>query len=81
MLVEGPSSKRKRENEGRKKKRRAKLALSFLAKMATARGNFVDIRTQAMTARSAAQTASPPKTSRANVVFRGRATNFTIRSS
>ena len=39
--------------------------------MVTARGNFADIRTQAMTARSAAQTASPPKTIRAIVVFRG----------
>ena len=41
--------------------------------MATARGSFADIRTQAMTAlaRYAAQTDSPPKTSRANVVFRG----------
>ena len=39
--------------------------------MATARGNFADIRTQAMTAQSAAQTrASPPKTSQVNVVFR-----------
>ena len=39
--------------------------------MATARRSFADIRTQAMTARSAAQKASPPKTSRVNVVFRG----------
>ena len=39
--------------------------------MATARGSFADIRTQAMTARYAVQKASPPKTSRVNVVFRG----------
>ena len=61
-----------------RKKGQQKLALSFFffarEKMATARGSFADItliRTQAMTARSAAQTASPPKTSRVNVVFRG----------
>ena len=34
-------------------------------------GSFADIMTQAMTAWSAAQTASPPKTSRGNVGFRG----------
>ena len=39
--------------------------------MATASGSFADIRIQAMTARSAAQKASPPKTIRANVGFRG----------
>ena len=39
--------------------------------MATARGSFADIRTEVMTARSAAQTALPPKSSRVNVVFRG----------
>ena len=59
-----------------RKKGEQKLALSFFfarEKMATARGSFADIRTQAMTARSAAQTASLPKISRANVGFRGPA--------
>ena len=57
-----------------RKKGEQKLALSFFfarEKMATARGSFAEIRTQAMTARSAAQTALPPKTSLVNVVFRG----------
>ena len=55
-----------------RKKAEQKLALSFFfarEKMATARRSFADSRTQAMTARTAAKTASPPKTSRANVGF------------
>ena len=66
------------KEEGKMKKERKKgeqkLALSFFfarEKMATARGRIADIRTQAMTARSAAQTASPPQTSRVKVDFRG----------
>ena len=72
-------------NEERKKKRRAKTCFELFyfcaRKMATARWSFADIRTQAMTARSAAQRASPPKTSRVNVVFRGLRYNFTVRRS
>ena len=70
-----------------KKERKKKESKNFLwaffcaRKMATARWSFADIRTQAMTARSAAQTASPPKTSRVNVVFRGLRYNFTVRRS
>ena len=84
MLIEELSSKRKREKmKEERKKGEQKFALSFFCarKNGDCSRKFRrhQYRTQAMTARSAAQTASPPKTSRVNVVFRFCPTNFTVR--
>ena len=71
------------KNEERKKKRRAKTCFELFFFLREKNGNcsVKFRRTQAMTARSAAETASPPKTSRVNVVFGGLRYNFTVRRS
>ena len=70
------------KNEERKKKRRAKTCfqLFFFAREKWRLLGEVS-QTSGLTARSAAQTASPPKTSRVNVVFRGLRYNLTVRRS